>query len=258
MTSRDLRQPSARGPRKRPRRESRRPVSAERFARLVIYLPPPDAFVPGAIPARRKRLLGALALLALSVATLAGFWGTREDAPVAKEELFVIEELPPTPETPPPTPPDPAPPKPEPQAIPEEPPPPPQFGMQQEALSEAGDMAVASGNTLMTQADTVVKAPVAELPPAPEFFDKPPRIRSAPDAEYPPRALEIGAQGVSRLRIEIDEKGRVTRVTVEKSGGKDFDKSAMAAARGTVFDPYTRGGKPVSAAFLKSYEFILE
>jgi protein TonB len=244
----------------RPRARRRRPVHPARFAALVLYLP------PVASPTRlntwlqnpRTRLGLALAALALIAGGL-GAWLLRPDAPARPEEtLYVIEDLPPPAPEPPPTPPDPAPPKPEPQVQPEEPPPPPQFGMQAEALSEAGEMSVATGNTLMTQADTVVKAPVAELPQAPEFFDQPPRILSAPQAEYPPRALDRGQEGVSRLRIEIDVNGRVTRVSVEKSGGRDFDQSAVAAAKATRFQPFTRGGKPVPMAFLKSYEFVLE
>jgi protein TonB len=234
----------------------RRSVAPARFATVVLHLPEADAT---AAPRAWIRDMRLWALLLLVIAALAaGAWMALREPPAAPahEEIFVLEELAPAPEIRE-IPPDPSPPPPEPEAQPQEAPP-PQFGMQQEALSEAGEMAVATGNTLMTQADSVVKAPVAALPATPEFFDQPPRILSAPEIEYPARALEFGLQGTSVIRIVIDTEGKVTRVSVEKSGGKDFDQSALRSARGTRFQPYTKGGKPVLAEFIRPYKFELE
>jgi TonB family protein len=119
-------------------------------------------------------------------------------------------------------------------------------------------MAVATGNTLMTEADSVVKAPVAALPAMPPLMDQAPRILKGKAPEYPPRALERGLEASLTVLITIDTLGRVTQVEVEKSGGRDFDPEVARSVRQIVFQPPIRDGKRVTARFRQQYEFRLE
>jgi TonB family protein len=136
--------------------------------------------------------------------------------------------------------------------------PPPQFGLQEEQLSETGDLAVATGNTLMTEADSVVKAPVQALPALPQLVDQAPRILKGRPPEYPMRALERGLEATVVVLITIDTLGRVSRVDVERSGGRDFDPEVLRAVKALVFQPPVRNGKRTAARFRQPYEFKLQ
>lgn len=142
--------------------------------------------------------------------------------------------------------------------MPEESPPPPQFGLQEDALSETGDLAVATGNTLQVAADTVIALAPPPLPPSPILMDQPPRIVAGVAPEYPPRALDRGLEGVVIALITIDTLGKVTQVAIEKSAGADFDYVVLASAQKTRFQPPMRQGRRVAAKFRRPYEFKLE
>jgi periplasmic protein TonB len=196
--------------------------------------------------------------LVISGVLFGSVYGLRSHAPVpvAEDEIFVLEETAATPPEMPP-PPDPEPPPPQVMPLPEELPP-PQFGLEEDALSDAGDLVVASGNTIMQAADTVVLPPAPSLPPAPELLDQPPRIVQGNPPEYPARALDRGLEGVVVALITIDTMGKVQSVTIEKSGGSDFDPAVLLAARQTVFQAPIRQGHKVAATFRRPFEFRLE
>src|SRR5690606_15503181 len=144
--------------------------------------------------------------------------------------------------------PDPSPPPPAPvEPAPPEKTPPPQFGLQEEQLSEAGELSVATGNTLMTEADSVVQEPVAALPAVPQVMDQAPRILKGRPPEYPARALERGLEATVVVVISIDTLGRVTQVDVERSGGGLFDGDVIRAVKRLVFQPPVRDGKRLAA-----------
>ena len=200
-------------------------------------------------------------------ACLATLWPAKITYPQSKEEVFVIEEevplvesevTPPPPPEPTPPPPDPDPPPPEPEIVEEEPLPTPQFGLEEEALSETGDLAVTTGNTIMKEADSVVKPTPPPLPPVPEYMDQPPKILKGNSPEYPERALDYGIEGTVVALITIDTTGRVIKAKIEKSGGRDFDRAVLESARSTVFQPPMRQGRRIKARFRRPYEFRLE
>jgi protein TonB len=239
-----------RGPNSRRRRPRAKPDKS-RFAGLSLNLP--DAG-ESRVPA------GSLAVAALIAAgiTLGALWPRNDGSRKAMDETFVIEEEvpPPPPEPPPPPPPDPTPP---PKAVePPEPPPPPQFGLDDEALGEAGDLAVATGNTIMKEAEPVVAPPPPPLPPAPVVLDQPPRILSGQLPEYPQRAADRGLEATVVALITIDTTGRVTNVVIESSGGPEFDDAVLKSARGTQFQPPVRQGRKLPARFRRPFEFKLE
>lgn len=231
----------------------RRKPDPARFAALAVSLPK-----AGEASERRAGLLLTVLVAAGTVA--GGLWpqaGSVEEAP--EDDVFVMEEEapPPPPPDPPPPPPMPEPPKVVPPPEPE-PPPPPQFGLEEGDLAETGDLAVATGNTLMQEAEPEVAPPPPPLPPAPLFVDQPPRILHGEPPEYPARALDRGLEGTVVALITIDTSGSVTEVAVERSAGADFDHCVRESARSTRFQPPVRNGRKVPAKFRRPYEFRLE
>ncbi len=259
----------AKGIRKRTRPLPRglRCVSPDIFRTLQFS--PASFSVSG--PSRKYR--AAVFLLAATGSAILG-WAFSldkqlETTTAEKADIVVFTEEIALPEPPPPPPPPPMPPPPPrtPPPDPIQPPEPeivaaeeptPVFGIQEEALSEAGNMAVATGNTLMMQADSLVQAAPPPLPAAPLFSERPPRMLKGVSPEYPRRALNFGLEATVIALITIDNTGRVTQVEIEKSGGRDFDRNVEKAARRALFEPPVKEGKPMAATFRQPYEFKLE
>jgi len=168
----------------------------------------------------------------------------------AEDNVFVMEEPPPPPPEPP-KPPEPPPPKQPKVKPPPAPPPPKVFGLQKDELSEKSDMAVATGNTTNTKADSIVQAPVAALPIE---INQPPLV-SGPSPVYPPKALEREQSGTVILQVTIDVQGRVTRVDIKKSAGSDFDRAAQKSVWACKFTAPLRNGQPVAATFARTVQF---
>ena len=177
-----------------------------------------------------------------------------------EDEIQVIETLPPPPqpkeikELPKPTPPRPREVTPPPLA---NKPPPPQFGLEKEATTGNGDMAVATGNSLLKKADTVIKAAPPPPPPEPLQLDQEPEAMEKVVPVYPEWALEQGVTLRVLVLITIDASGKVMDVRIKKTDGKDFDKAALEAAGKTKYKPYVEKGKPLPARFVVAFEFVL-
>lgn len=227
-----------------------------RFGNLVMRLPTTQ---------ENTGLLFPLAVAAVLVAGIAAgiafgaLWNRDRGGDVPKDDLFVMEEeipLPPA-EPPPPPPPDPEPP---PKVAPPEaePPPPPRFGLEDDALGEAGDLAVATGNTIMKEPEPIVALPPPPLPAAPIFVDQAPGILADHPPDYPARALDRGLEGTVVAMIGIDTNGTVTHVSIEKSAGSDFDGAVLQTARKTLYKTQVRDGRKVPARFRRSFEFGLD
>jgi len=76
---------------------------------------------------------------------------------------------------------------------------------------------------------------------------------------YPPQARRQREQGEVRLRVELDESGRVDRVTVVKSSGSErLDEAASTAIRAWRCRPAERDGRFVRAVALQSLSFVLQ
>lgn len=228
-----------------PRKPDRR-----RFATLVVRLPPAPKektpFVPFAVAA----VLAAGMIFGAS-------WNHNGKVTSVREEIFVMEEeIPPPQPEPPPLPPEPEPPPKVEAKI--EPPPPPRFGMEEDALGASGDLAVATGNTIMKEAEPVVAPPPLPLPATPVFVDQAPRILAGDPPEYPARALDRGLEGTVVALITIDTNGTVGNVSIERSAGPDLDGAVLKAALRIRFQPPIRDGRKVPARFRRPFEFALE
>lgn len=107
----------------------------------------------------------------------------------------------------------------------------------------------------------VAPAAAAPTPPAPETLGNELAVqcpeRLAP--HYPPLAKRQREQGEVRLRVELDETGRIDRVTVVSSSGSPrLDDAARAAIETWRCRPALRDGHPVRAIAMQSLAFVLE
>jgi TonB family protein len=238
-----------RKPGRAPKRAKRKPEPG-RFASATFFLPDREPLVPS------KSGFIVASLIAAGMAAGA-LWPQGPLTADAADDIFVMEEeLPPPPPQPLPTPPVPQPP---PKVTPPpEPPPPPQAGLEEGDLSSTGDLAVASGNTLMKDPEPETAPPAPPLPPAPIFIDRPPRLLAGAAPEYPREAEARGLEGTVVALITIDTAGAVTQVSIEKSAGIDFDQCALAAVRAARFQAPVRDGRKVPARFRWPFEFKLE
>jgi protein TonB len=76
---------------------------------------------------------------------------------------------------------------------------------------------------------------------------------------YPPLAKRQREQGEVRLKVELDESGRIDRVTiVSSSGSLRLDEAARTAIESWRCRPAEHDGQPVRAVALQSLAFVLE
>lgn len=87
--------------------------------------------------------------------------------------------------------------------------------------------------------------------------DHPPReSRQNPAPPYPARKLQQGVEGTVKLRLVIDESGRVEDVEV-LSGDEDFRRAVMSVVWKWRFTPARHRGRPVKVWALKEVSFTI-
>ena len=105
-------------------------------------------------------------------------------------------------------------------------------------------------------------APIAKLGSAPA--PKPARTRPVllPQAPppYPPPAVRHNEQGISRLEVCVDAKGRVSAASIVASSGSEaLDDASLKWVRSARFTPGKRDGAPQSVCgHTIAYEWKLE
>jgi protein TonB len=82
-----------------------------------------------------------------------------------------------------------------------------------------------------------------------------PHALSVPQPAYNANARAAGIEGKVRVRLTVDETGKVIDVSVIQGLGYGLDEAALAAAREATFEPATQCGKPVRATFTISMRF---
>jgi protein TonB len=75
---------------------------------------------------------------------------------------------------------------------------------------------------------------------------------------YPEKARKLAIEGLLVVEAEIDEQGRVTKVTVRKPLEPTLDEEGRKAVLGWSFDPATLAGKAVASTKLMRIRFQLE
>lgn len=99
-----------------------------------------------------------------------------------------------------------------------------------------------------TGVDQVTQAAAATAPSA-IVFEHHPRFRAPPrPAAYPPRAIELGQQGETLVRVRLDPDGAAAEIVLWRGSGSDLlDRAALTAVRGWQFMPAMRNGHAVAA-----------
>ncbi|GJM43316.1 MAG: hypothetical protein DHS20C21_01580 [Gemmatimonadota bacterium] len=105
--------------------------------------------------------------------------------------------------------------------------------------------------------------PDAPPPPPPGgsgffVFDKPPSLRNAVTPEYPSLARSAEIEGTVRVKIDVDERGRVINAVVVQSVAQGiFDKAALDAVRQWIFEPAEQSGNKVKSTVVVGVQFSL-
>ena len=247
----------------------------------------PDLWAPRPAGARAAGVAAAIALglhglVALGFATI----DPRRFHAEQPVEIDIDEKLPPPEVKPPPPETKPPPPEPRPRVVhrvptvapPPTPPPPseepaksddppPNFGVSLSATT-AGDSSVAVpvGNTLMTKPGPRVEKPKLPsgdgtggfVPVADIYISQHAENIWAPNGEdnYPPEAKRLGIEGMVRLKLSIDETGKVVQAKVVERAGHGFDEAAAKAMRQAKFKPaMTSDGRAVPCNIIWTYRF---
>lgn len=82
-----------------------------------------------------------------------------------------------------------------------------------------------------------------------------PRPISVPQPAYNTNARAAGIEGKVRVRLTVDETGKVIDVSIIQGLGYGLDEAALVAARSATFEPATQCGRPVRATFTISMRF---
>jgi protein TonB len=88
-------------------------------------------------------------------------------------------------------------------------------------------------------------------------LDRKPRVIKQGRLEYPFELKRERIEGFVRLKIIIDEQGRVKVAEVVDSSHRAFVKPAIEAAESSVFESPTRQGKKVKAYYYLPFRFAL-
>ena len=86
----------------------------------------------------------------------------------------------------------------------------------------------------------------------------PPKLVRFVEADYPETDEGEQPEVDVELDIVVGKDGRVTEVSVARSGGEAFDEAALAAARQFVFEPARKDWEPIAARIRYRYVFELK
>jgi protein TonB len=86
-----------------------------------------------------------------------------------------------------------------------------------------------------------------------------PKVRFIPKKEdYPMQARQAEIEGLVRVEVTIDETGKVIAARALNSLGYGLDEVAVNYAKKWLFEPATRGGKPVIGKKILPFRFSLQ
>ena len=162
---------------------------------------------------------------------------------------------------PPPPPPPPSEPPPE-EPPPEEPPPPdlseppPSLDLAQLEMALNPGMGDSFANAFSVAGFDVAGDTAAEI----ETFeisdlDKTPRLLKGVRPRHPSKLLREGVEGKVRLRVLLDETGRVQVQSVLSSSMSAFERPAIQAAEKFRYTPPTKNGQPARTVFVLPIRF---
>ncbi len=143
--------------------------------------------------------------------------------------------------------------------------PPPLFvGVKMSSTTSAGAFAAPVGNTAYGQmpkaapAPSEVKAYLAPKYVPPGSADHDPEVDNEFKIPYPDEARRAGIEGTVRLRIVVDNEGRVVDVKVLNGPGYGLNDAARDAIKKFKFKAAIKGGEAVSTTMVYNYTFMLD
>ena len=83
------------------------------------------------------------------------------------------------------------------------------------------------------------------------------KITSKPRASYTDAARGNLTQGTVKLAVEFGADGKIKAVVPFQKLPDGLTENCVAAAKGIVFDPATKDGKPISAIGIVTYSFTI-
>jgi TonB family protein len=101
-------------------------------------------------------------------------------------------------------------------------------------------------------------------PPDPEHTNRSAEARDAvlkreAEPEYPDHLREAGVEGTVVVSYTVDERGRVTDVSVSRSSGsKELDTCAVRAIKRFKYEPAIQAGQPRAVHRTRSFTFRIE
>lgn len=78
---------------------------------------------------------------------------------------------------------------------------------------------------------------------------------SVPKPEYPSGVRDFSGSGKVRIKLTVDQEGRVVSAEILSGMRDEFNEAALAAARRARFEPGTQCGNPVTASFTIAMRF---
>ncbi len=143
--------------------------------------------------------------------------------------------------------------------------PPPLFvGVKMSSTTESGSFAAPVGNTAYgampkaAPAPSEVKAYQAPKYVPPGSADRDPEVDAEFKIPYPDEARRANVEGTVRLRIVVDNEGRVVDVQVLNGPGYGLNDAARNAIKKFKFKAAMKGGEAVSTTMVYNYTFMLD
>ena len=116
------------------------------------------------------------------------------------------------------------------------------------------------GNATPTPSPSPTVAPTASPTPATAGNYQPAKPLKQPAPPYPTLGLLNRVEGVVRVRLGIDDQGKVETATVAKSAGSVMLDSVVLdpVLKDWTFQPATLDGKPIASSVEREFEFKLD
>lgn len=91
-----------------------------------------------------------------------------------------------------------------------------------------------------------------------EQLDTIPKLRKGAKPDYPRQMLAAHIEGLVRILVLLDTRGRVTVQKVIEADREEFEQPAIESAERFVYDPPTKNGRPVNTEFILPIRFAIE
>lgn len=83
-----------------------------------------------------------------------------------------------------------------------------------------------------------------------------PKLVKYYEPEYPESAQKAGLEGKVIVKVEVDERGRVSKALIIRSSGYEIlDSAALEAVKKFKFEPAVENGRPIKSSLMIPFAF---